>query len=50
MTAETPDKSDKAALRQWRRAFGIALTGVFAGVPWQIERVQPVFNIEVRSA
>jgi hypothetical protein len=34
MTSERPDtaeKPDKARLREWHRAFGIALVDVFAG-------------------
>jgi len=29
--------SYKDPLRQWQRAFGIALMDVFAGVPWAVE-------------
>ena len=37
MTTDLPDTSAKAPLRQWHRAFGIALMDVFAGAPWTVE-------------
>jgi hypothetical protein len=37
MTTDLPDTSTKAPLRQWHRAFGIALMDVFAGAPWTVE-------------
>ncbi|WP_328983463.1 hypothetical protein [Thiorhodovibrio winogradskyi] len=35
-----PDTSNKAPLRQWHRAFGIALVNVFADAPWVVELEQ----------
>ncbi|WPL15339.1 hypothetical protein Thiowin_00230 [Thiorhodovibrio winogradskyi] len=37
MTGDRPDTPAKAPLRQWHRAFGIALMDVFAGAPWTVE-------------
>ena len=37
MTTDLPDTAAKAPLRQWHRAFGIALMDVFAGAPWTVE-------------
>ena len=37
MSANTTDHSDKAPLRLWHRAFGIALMDVFAEAPWAVE-------------
>ncbi|MBK5969452.1 MULTISPECIES: hypothetical protein [Thiorhodovibrio] len=40
MVNQAPDNPDKDPLRQWHRAFGIALVDVFAGAPWRVELEQ----------
>jgi hypothetical protein len=40
MTPKHPNRPDKARLREWHRAFGIALVEVFADVPWRVELEQ----------
>ncbi|WP_200286464.1 hypothetical protein [Rhabdochromatium marinum] len=37
MPTDTPKSTEKAPLRQWHRAFGIALMDVFADAPWVVE-------------
>jgi len=37
MDPDRPIPSDKDPLRQWHRAFGIALMDVFAEAPWAVE-------------
>ncbi|MBK5970651.1 MULTISPECIES: hypothetical protein [Thiorhodovibrio] len=40
MTSESRNNPDEERLRDWHRAFGIALVDVFAGAPWRVELEQ----------